>query len=131
MFRHFFLTTLIFLLSATALIFTILGLDPLGPDPWMALSVFSVSLFLTVSSFGTFLFFFGAEVFSPSFFHQFPEKTQFGIALRRGMLLAVFLLLVAGLQMIRLFGILEGILLLVFFVVVELIFLSSQVQKRV
>ncbi|MBT3349606.1 hypothetical protein HN954_00870 [bacterium] len=129
MFRIFFLTLLVFFISAVALVFTVLGFDPLGTQQVIAFSAFFFSLFLVSTTFFSFVFFFGAELFFVNFFRQFSEKTQFSIALRRGILMAIFISVTALLQLFRIAGVLEIGLLVLFLAVVEMIFLSPEPQK--
>ncbi len=120
MLKNFFFTILIFLLSAGIFVFTLTQLDPLAEQANIALIVFYISLFLGTGSFFTLLAFFLNEIFAKE---NLGEKAFFTAA-RRGILIAFFVTVIALLQMLRLLGIIEAVLLFVFLVIVELIFLS-------
>ncbi len=120
MFRNLFLTSVLFLLSGVIFYTALMNLDPLGEQKTISLLVFFFSLFCGVSSFFTFLFFFGAELLS-----GMKLKTQhFLIAIRRGILVGVFVIVLLVLQMFRLLGLFEVTLLAIFLSLVEFIVLS-------
>ena len=121
MFRNFFLTFLIFLLSGVIFYTAVTSLDPLGPQNVIALSAFFISLFFGISSFCTFLFFFGAEIYQGVHL----VSSDFFVAVRRGILISIFVTVMLGLQLFRFLGMFEAVLLGLFLVLVESIFLSS------
>lgn len=120
MIKNFFFTILIFLLSAGILFFSVTQLDPLGEQANIALISFYLSLFLGVTSIFTLIFFFLNEIFAK----ENLWDRHFFIAIRRGLLVGFFTTVITLLQMLRLFGFIEAILLFVFLLFVELIFLS-------
>ncbi|MCF7905623.1 hypothetical protein K9L63_00305 [Candidatus Gracilibacteria bacterium] len=121
MFRNFFLTFLVLLLSGSIFYTSLTSLDPLGPQSFIALFTFFISIFFGIASFGTFVCFFGSEIVrgkklgTPVFF----------VALRRGIFLALFVTVLLGLQLFRLLGVFEAVLFGLFLLLVEFIFLSS------
>jgi hypothetical protein len=122
MIRNLFLTGVLFILSGIIFYTTVLQLDPLGEQKTIALLAFYLSIFCGVSSFFTFLFFFGAELLSGR-----KLKTQhFLIALRRGILVGMFVIVLFLLQMFRLLGLFEITLLAIFLSLVEFIVLSTK-----
>jgi hypothetical protein len=120
MIKNFFFTILIFLLSVGIFIFTLTQLDPLAEQANIALIVFYLSLFFGTSSIFTLISFFLNEIFAKE---NLGDK-YFFIAMRRGLLISFFITIITLLQMLRLFGVLEAILLFVFLLLIELIFLS-------
>jgi len=117
MFRNFFLTFLIFLLSAVIFYTTVTSLDPLGPQDLIALIAFFISLFFGVGSFCTFLFFFGAEILRG----MHLPSSEFFVAMRRGILVGIFVTVFLVLQLFRFLGMFEAVLLGLFLVLVEFI----------
>jgi len=120
MLKNFFFTILIFLLSVGILVFTLTQLDPLAEQANIALIVFYLSLFLGSGSISTLIAFFLNEIFAKE---NLGERSFF-IAARRGTLIAFFITVIALLQILRLLGMIEAVLLCVFLILVELIFLS-------
>ena len=120
MLKNFFFTILVFLLSAGILVFTVTQLDPLSEQANIALITFYLTLFLGSGAFFTLIAFFLNEIFAKE---NLGEKAFFTAA-RRGILIGFFITVIALLQMLRLFEITEAVLLFVFLLVVELIFLS-------
>jgi hypothetical protein len=120
MIKNFFFTILIFLLSVGIFIFTLTQLDPLAEQANIALIVFYLSLFFGTSSIFTLISFFLNEIFAKE---NLGDK-YFFIAMLRGLLISFFITIITLLQMLRLFGVLEAILLFVFLLLIELIFLS-------
>ncbi len=110
------------MLSVGILIFTVTQLDPLSEQGNIALLVFYLTLFLGTSSLFTLIFFFLNEVFARE---NLGEK-YFFIAIRRGLLVAFFITVLALLQMLRLFEIIEAVLLFLFLGIIELVFLSVE-----
>ena len=121
MLRNFFLTGLIFALSGGVFWMTLGNLDPIGEQRFIAYFSFFLSLFFGVGAFFTFVFFFWREIA----IGQKLGMRQFLVAVRRGILVAVFVSGMAVLQLFRLLGVLEVVLLATFLVVLELIFLST------
>jgi hypothetical protein len=122
MFRHFFLTAIIFVLSGSIFYTTIHNLDPLGEQRTVALFAFFLSMFFGGASFCTFLFFFGAELFSG----RKQGSRMFLASLRRGGLIAVFVTSLFLLQFFRFLGIFEATLLAIFLVLVEWICMTTK-----
>lgn len=122
MLKNFLLTGIVFVLSGGILYTTLLNLDPLGPQKIIALFAFFLSAFCGISSFMTFLFFFGAELFRG----RKLASRAFLIALRRGILTGFFVLGILLLQYFRFLDLLEVVLLAVFLALVEFIFLSAR-----
>ena len=120
MLKNFFFTILVFLLSAGIWVFTVTQLDPLSEQANIALITFYLTLFLGSGSIFTLITFFLNEIFAKE---NLGEKSFF-IAARRGILIGFFITVIALLQMLRLFEITEAVLLFVFLLTVELIFLS-------
>lgn len=118
MFRYFFWTTLGLLLSGGVFVFTITQLDPLGPQGTLALILFFTSLWGSIWSVFTYIFFFGAELMAGENLSQ----ENFKHSLRRGFLIAFLIVILAVLRLFNLLGWTEGILLGLFLVLVELIF---------
>ncbi len=126
MFRNLFLMGVLFLLSGIIFYTTVINLDPLGAQKTISLIVFYFSLLCGVSSFFTFLFFFGSEVAAGK-----KLKTQhFLIAIRRGILVGLFVAILLVLQMFRLLGLFEITLLAIFLSLVEFIVLSAKKGGR-
>ncbi len=124
MFRYFFWTTLTFILSMGVFIFTITRLDPLGTQALIALSLFLISLLGILWTGFSYVFFFGAELTKGK---NLTEKT-FQHALRRGGIVAIFIIAMVVLRLFNLLGWTEGILLAIFFFLLELIF-STDSEK--
>ena len=118
MFRYFFWTTLFLILSAGVFIFTITQIDPLGPQKILAMSLFFISLFGTVWTTLSYMFFFGAELN----IGKNLSNENFKYALRRGFLVACFVIAIVTLRLFNMLGWIEGILLALFLFLVELIF---------
>jgi len=121
MLRNFLLTGLVLALSGGVFWMTLGNIDPMGEQRLIAYFSFFLSLFCGVGAFFTFVFFFGKELVVG----QKLGMRQFLIAMRRGILVAVFVSGVAALQLFRLLGVLEVVLLATFLIVLELIFLSG------
>jgi len=100
---------------------TLQNIDPLGDQKTIALLIFYFSIFCGVTSFFTFLFFFGSEIFSD----RRLKSQDFLVAVRRGFWVGIFVVVVLILQMFRLLGLFEVTLLAIFLSLVEFIFLST------
>jgi hypothetical protein len=125
MLRNLLLTGVLFLISGLLFATTIGNLDPLGEQKLIALVVFYVSMFCGITSFFTFLFFFGSELLSGR-----KLRTQhFLIAVRRGIFVGVFVITLLVLQMFRLLGLFEVTLLAIFLSLLEFIILSAKKGK--
>ena len=124
MWRNFLLTVIVFCLSLGILYLTIFSLDPLGEQKNIAYVAFFFSTFSAVWSFFTMFFFFAAEIYTG---HKLGTR-HFLIASRRALWTALFAITIAGLQIFRLLGPEEFILLLVFFILLEWIFLTGKYQ---
>ncbi len=120
MWRNFLFTSLILILSAFILYTTLLNLDPLGEQRMVALFAFFLSIFFGVSALMTFIFFFSSELFSG----RKLGNISFFRALRRGILVGIFVVVLFLLQFFRFLGWLEGGLLVLFLILIEFIFLS-------
>lgn len=118
MFRYFFWTTLFLFLCAGVFVFTLTQLDPVGPQAVLALILFFASLVGIVWTIFTYIFFFGAELFVG----KTLSEMNFHRSLRRGFLVALFVLFLSGLRLFNLLGWIEGTLLALFLLLVELIF---------
>ena len=118
MFKYFFWTTLVLLLSGGVFGFTITQLDPLGDLSTISIILFYTSLAGFVWSVTTYLFFFGAELFVG----RNLKNHNFLVSMRRGALVAFFIIGIATLQMYNMLGWLEGLLFGVFLALTELIF---------
>jgi len=121
MFRNFLLTFIILALSVAILYTTIFNLDPLGEQKAIAFSAFFLSVFGVIASFFTFTFFFAAEIFAG----RKLGARSFAVAVRRGIFMGLLVCALAGLQLLRLLSNYEIGLLVSFFVVSELIILST------
>ncbi len=122
MLRNLLLTGVLFLISGLLFATTIGNLDPLGEQKLIALVVFYLSMFCGVTSFFTFLFFFGSELLSGR-----KLRTQhFLVAVRRGIFVGVFVITLLVLQMFRLLGLFEVTLLAIFLSLLEFIILSAK-----
>jgi hypothetical protein len=113
-------TGIIFSLSAMVFYITIFNLDPLGSQRWTAFVSFFVSFFCGIGAFFTLVFFFGAELFSG----RKLSSGAFLVAVRRGVLMSLFVTLIATLQLWRLLGLFEVVLLAIFLSLVEWIFVT-------
>ncbi len=125
MFKYFFWTTFTLILCIGVLIFTLTQLDPLGVQAILALSLFFISLFGTVMSVLTYLFFFGAELFVG----KNLSTKNFKQSLRRGFLVALFVDMIIGLRLFNLLGWGEFVLLALFIFLIELIFSSESLAS--
>ena len=117
MLRNFLLTGAVFVLSVLIFATTVQNLDPLGAQKSVALLSFFLSLFFGVGALGTFVFFFASEVFSG----RKLGSRAFLTALRRGILLSVFVTSLMVLQLFRFLSVVEVLLLAAFLIFVELI----------
>lgn len=115
MWRNFLLTGLVLGVSIAILYTSIFHLNPLGEQRDIAFLSFFVSLFCGLVSFFTFLFFFASELF----FGKKLGTKYFIIAFRRSILLALFFCILLVLQLFRLLGLLEIVLLSIFLALVE------------
>ena len=100
---------------------TIFRLDPLGDQKIIAFFAFFLSLFGAISSFLALVFFFASEILAR---RRLGEKA-FLVALRRGVLVAVFVNVLLGLHFLRMLGVFELILLAIFLSLFEYIFCSD------
>ena len=116
------MTAVVLLLSAGIFYTTVFNLNPLGAQPYLAWITFYVSIFCGVWAFFTMFFFFAAELFTG---YKLGDR-QFLVAGRRGVLVALFVIGVLGLQYFRFLGLIEGLLWLMFLCLVEWIFLTSK-----
>lgn len=124
MFRYFFWTTLILILSGGILVFTLTQLDPLGVQALLAMILFFFSLFGVISTILTYVCFFGVELVVG----KNLSEINFQQSLRRGGLGALFFTLIVGLRLFNLLGWTEGVLLGIFLILVELIFSMDSVK---
>ncbi|MCF7830948.1 hypothetical protein K9M41_03065 [Candidatus Gracilibacteria bacterium] len=122
MLKNFLLTATIFILSSAIFYTTIQNLDPLGGQQIIAITAFFLSIFCGVASFATFLFFFGAEIYKG----RKLGTPAFLVAVRRGMLVAIFIGGLLVLQFFRLLSPFEATLLAIFLSLVEYIFISAK-----
>ncbi len=124
MLRSLLLTGTIFILSLGILLTILFQIDPLGEGKTLIYSALFLALFSGISSFITLLIFFGSEILSK---HKLGSR-HFLVALRRGILVGVFVTIAALLQLFRLWGIFEGLLLATFLVLIEYVILSAKVR---
>lgn len=122
MWRNFLLTGVIFLLSCAVFYVTLFDLDPLGDQQIVAYASFYLSIFLGVTSFMTFLFFFAAELF----LGKKMGSRQFLRSVRRGIWVALFVVICLSLQYFRMLGILESVLLICFLAALEWVFMGAK-----
>lgn len=122
MWRNLLLTFIIFVLCAFILYVTIFQLDPLGEQKYVAFLAFGAAVLFGLWSFTTLVFFFAAELFSG---HKLGNRS-FLIAVRRGFLLSTLSLSFITLQFFQMLGIAEALLLAIFFVLMEWIFLTGK-----
>ncbi len=120
--RNFILTVVVFLLSVAVFYVTVTQLDPLGEQRHVAFFAFFLSIFCGVTAFFTFFFFFLHELMA----QRKLGSRQFLIAMRRGLLLAVFVVVLLLLQLFRMLGLFEFAMLSTFLILVEVIFWNSE-----
>ncbi len=127
--RYFLFTILIFSLSAGIFYETIINIDPLGEQRYIAFLAFFLSAFFGSASFFTFFFFFGSEVIEGKILWQ----RHYLRAMRRGALIAVFIVSILLFQLYRILGPLEAVLLATFLALVEYMSCSPKggVSKKV
>ena len=101
---------------------TIFQLDPMGPQRNVAFLAFGMSFLCGVWAFMTLLFFFGAELLSG---HKLGQRS-FLIAIRRGFLVSGLSLSLVTLQFLNLLTLTEAALLVIFFGLLEWIFLTGK-----
>ncbi len=121
MWRNLLLTSIVFCLSLGILYSTLLQLDPLGEQKAVAYLALFFGGFSAIWSFFTIFFFFGAELFSG---YKLGNKV-FLTASRRAFWIGLLAMALSALQILRLLGIEEVILLLVFFGLLEWIFMTG------
>lgn len=119
--RYVFLLILTMLMSFGAFYFVITKLDPFL-DRTIALSLFFVSLFFSVSSISALfgyslrIFFYGDELF----------LNHFNISLRQGILLGLWVSMVIGLQSLRTLTWWNGLLLIFICILIEVYFVAKE-----
>ncbi len=116
------MTVAVLLLSGGIFYTTLFNLNPLGAQPYLAWLTFYISLGCGIWAFFTLFFFFAAELFTG---YKLGDR-QFLVAIRRGALVAIFVLGLGALQYFRFLGPIEGLLWLMFVSLVEWIFLTSR-----
>ena len=122
MLRSLLLTLAIFLISVGIASTIVLQIDPGGEGKLFIYIALLCSVFFGAGSLFTLIFFFGAELFS----HQKLGTRHFLVALRRGILTGSFALILAILQLFRLIGFFEVLLLATFLVLIEYVVLSAK-----
>lgn len=120
--RYLFLTTVIFMLSLAALSLIVSQVDPFGPQKTFAFSTFFVAVFLAMSSFFTFLFFFTKELFSK----EDLGHRYYLISMRRGSLIGFSFVALIAMHLLRILTIFEATLLIIFLVLLELSFITNK-----
>lgn len=125
MWKNFLLTGFIFCMSVFVFYITLLDLNPLGEQKALAYFSFFISFFLGIGSFFTFFFFFLAEVL----LEEEQGSKSFLLALRRGGIVALYFTGLLFLQLFRLLGLFEAILLAAFLSIIEWIFVTSIKSK--
>lgn len=126
MWKYFFFTGLIFVLSGAIFSITLTNIDPLGTQKNVGFFLFYISCFLGISTFFTLLLFFAKEIW----FKKRLGHKSFAIALRRGILIGFLCTAVFFLQMFRMFDIYEALLLLIFLSLIEYLFLTNKPIKK-
>ncbi len=126
MWKNFLLTGIIFLLSGAILYVTIKNLDPLGEQQIIVFSAFFSAIFFGIASFFTFIFFFAGELFQG----KKLGSRYFSIAVRRAVLVALFVSICFFLQLFRFLGLIEAILLACFLASLEWVFMGSAYDKE-
>jgi len=121
-YKHFILTGIILVLSSIIFYITITKLDPFGEQKIVAYISFFVSFFCGLVSFFTFFCFFAHEIFVQ---RTLPFR-YFLIALRRGFFFGVFAIFILLLQFFRLTGGIEIVLMLIFLLTLEILFLMKK-----
>jgi len=114
----------VFILSIGVFVFTLTQLDPLGAQAFIAVSLFFISLLGTSWAILTYIFFFGSELIIGK---NLKERT-FQCALRRGLIMSIFIVAIVALRLFNLLGWMEGILFALFLLLLELIF-STDSEK--
>jgi hypothetical protein len=125
MVRQFFFSLFFFLLGLGGFLFSVTHLDPLGSQQFLVVGILLITFLMMMIPFWTGIFFFGKEFF----IKQSLGRIGFKIALRRGFLMGLFLTALGALQFFRMLGFLEGSLLLLFFLSIELMCLSAKGEK--
>ncbi len=125
MWRNFLLTGIIFLLSGAILYVTIKNLDPLGEQQVVVFSAFFAAIFFGIASFFTFIFFFAAELVKG----KKLNSRYFSVAVRRALLVSIFVSICFFLQIFRFLGLLEAILLACFLASLEWVFMGAKGDK--
>jgi len=123
MLRSLLLTLAIFLLSTGIASTILLQIDPSGEGKLLIYVALLCSVFFGVGALFTLIFFFGSELFS----HQKLGTRHFLVAIRRGVLAGSFGLILAILQLFRLVGFFEVLLLATFLVLIEYVILSAKI----
>ncbi len=118
--RVFLLTSIIFGLSAAILFVTLTQLDPLGPQRNIALISLFIALFTGITAFLTFFFFFLSEIFA----HKHLGVTTYVHSIRRALLIALCACICIALLIFGILSYLELALLVSFFFLVEIIFIT-------
>lgn len=115
------LTGIIFLLSGAIFYVTIKDLDPLGEQQIIVFSAFFAAIFFGVASFFTFIFFFASELFKG----KKLGSRYFSVAVRRAVLISIFVSICFFLQIFRFLGLVEIVLLACFLASLEWVFMGS------
>lgn len=126
MFKYLIFNGLIFILSGSIFYVTITNIDPLGIQKNIGFVLFFLSFFLLISSFFTFLFFFGKELFA----QKRLGMKSFQTSMRRGILVGFFIGSIALLQVLKILDIYETILLALFLILLEYIFTTNHLSKN-
>ncbi len=120
--RNFSLTIIVLILSLAIFWTTINQLDPLGEQRAVAMLAFFLSIFCGFASFFTFFTFFASELFS----HRKLGTASYLVAIRRGILIGVFVIFIAALKIYQLLDVFQIVLCGLFLIFVELIFLTAK-----
>jgi hypothetical protein len=115
--RNLWLVFATFTLSALILYLVIMHLDPFGEQALQAYVLLFFSAFFMTASFSIMFLFFGSELI----FGRKLGKRKFFRAVRRGILIAIFIIICLILQLFKLLGILEIALLAMFLLIFEYI----------
>lgn len=120
--RHVFFTAVIFLLSLIMLSTTLTRIDPFGTQKIAAYFSFFICMFFLIASFFTCFIFFTEELFSKkNLGHQ-----DYSNSMRRGTLIAFFIISLIAMQLFSIIGIFEVTLFVVFLILMEMSFLKNK-----
>lgn len=120
--KYLFFTSVIFMLSLATLFIAITQIDPFGPQKILAFTIFFISTFLTIGAFFTFLSFFAKELFSKGNLNH----RYYLVSMRRGGLVGFLVIALLAMYLLRILGLFEITLLIIFLILLELSFLTNK-----